>query len=93
MNTSFGASMSDDDVLQDMEQQLYNPLPDGFVEQDWLELPAIERDWLELPAIERDWLDLPAIERDWEVSPNFEGAEQERPLPIPEDNPGLDLDF
>ena len=33
---------------------LYDPLPDGLVEQDWLELPDIDRDWLEAPEIEHE---------------------------------------
>ncbi len=91
MNTSFDASMSDDDVLQDMEEQLYNPLPDGLVEQDWLDLPAIERDWLELPVIERDWLDLPAVEQEWLDMPAL--PEQDRVEQTLSDTLDFDLDI
>ena len=34
---------SDEDLFQDMEEQLYNPLPSGSVEQDWLDLPEMEQ--------------------------------------------------
>jgi hypothetical protein len=93
MNTSFDDYMSDSDLLQSMEEQLYNPLPNGLVEQDWLDLPEIERDWLELPTIERNWLELPEIERDWEPSFSLNDAEREQPSLMPEDSPDFDLDL
>ena len=68
----FDASIPDDDVFQDMEERLYNPLPDGLIERDWLTLPDIERDWLTLPDIERDWLNLPTIEQDWLGTPEIQ---------------------
>ncbi len=61
---------SDDDLFQDMEEQLYNPLPSGFVERDWLELPEMEQSWLDLPEMARDWLELPEIEQRWLNEPN-----------------------
>jgi hypothetical protein len=103
MNSSFDDYTFDNDLLQDMEEQLYNPLPDGLMERDWLELPEIERDWLELPEIERDWLELPTIERDWLNFPEIErgwdpsfslnDAEREEPSLMPEDSPNFDLDL
>lgn len=59
---------------------LYDPLPDGLVEQDWLELPDIDRDWLNLPEIEQDWLELPDIDRDWLEAPEIEQESPERDL-------------
>ena len=51
---------------------LYDPLPDGLVDQDWLELPEIDQDWLSMPEIEQDWLELPELEPDWLNSPTIE---------------------
>jgi hypothetical protein len=52
--------MDQDVIYQDLEPmieaQLYDPLPEGLVEPESLELPEIERDWLELPEIEPQWL-------------------------------------
>jgi hypothetical protein len=59
---------------------LYEPLPNGLVEQDWLELPEIDQDWLELPEIEQDWLELPEIDRDWLDSPAMEHEPPEHEL-------------
>lgn len=56
-------------MRQEMEQRLFDPLPEGLVESDWLTLPEVDRDWLELPAIDRDWLNLPDIDRDWLEAP------------------------
>ncbi len=61
-----------DIIAQEMHDSLYDPLPDGLVEPEWLELPALEPDWLELPAIEQDWLELPEIEPDWLNMPEME---------------------
>ncbi len=61
--------LSDDGLFQDMEEQLYNPLPDGFVERDWLDLPEMEQSWFDLPQIERNWLDLPEVEQNWLDTP------------------------
>lgn len=63
--------MSDDELFQDMEEQLYNPLPDGFVEQGWLDLPEMEQSWFDLPEIERNWLDLSEVEQDWLNTPTM----------------------
>ena len=57
-----------------MRQRCTDPLPEGLVEPEWLELPEIEPNWLELPEIERDWLELPEIEPDW-----FQAVEQGEP--------------
>lgn len=60
-----------DDAItyQDMEPlievQVNDPLPEGAIEQQWLELPEIEPAWLELPAIEKEWLELPEIDQEW----------------------------
>lgn len=66
MNTySSDEYISDDELFRDMEEHLYDPLPDGFVEREWLDLPEMEQNWLDLPEIERNWLDLPEVEQDW----------------------------
>ncbi len=91
MNNSFDDYLSDNDLLQDMEEQLYNPLPDGLVEQGWLDLPEIERDWLELPTIERDWLNLPVVEQEWLDTPTM--PEQDRMEPTLSDTFDVDLDI
>ena len=63
--------ISDEDLFQDMEEHLYNPLPSDLVERDWLEPLEIEPSWMELPEMERGWLDLPEIERDWLNTPDM----------------------
>lgn len=65
--------MDEYDILaQEMYDSLFDPLPDGLVESEWLELPALEPEWLEAPAIEQDWLELPEIEPDWLNMPEME---------------------
>ena len=59
---------------------LYDPLPDGLVNQDWLDLPEIDQDWLTLPEIEQDWLELPEIDRDWLDTPVIEHESPEHDL-------------
>lgn len=56
-------------TYQDMEPMIESivndPLPDGLVDPDWLELPAVEPQWLDLTRIEPDWLELPELDQDW----------------------------
>jgi hypothetical protein len=59
---------------------LYDPLPDGLVEPDWLELPEIDQDWLTMPEIEQDWLELPELEPDWLSTPTMEHEPLEHDL-------------
>jgi hypothetical protein len=59
---------------------LYDPLPDGLVDQDWLELPELDQDWLTLPEIDHDWLELPEIDRDWLDTPAIEHESPEHDL-------------
>ena len=87
----FDSAMPDDNLLQDMEEHLYNPLPDGLMEQDWLNLPAMERDWLNLPEIERDWLNLPEIEQAWLDIPDTH--EQESLEHVHNDTHDFDLEM
>jgi hypothetical protein len=59
------ASVTYQDLEPMIEAIVYDPLPDGLVEPEWLELPDIDQDWLTLPDIEQDWLALPEIDQDW----------------------------
>lgn len=56
-------------TYQDMEPMIesivYDPLPDGLVDPDWLELPDVEPQWLDFLRIEPDWLELPELDQDW----------------------------
>ncbi len=46
-------------TYQDMEPMIESivsdPLPDGLVDPEWLELPEIEPSWLDLPEMEPGW--------------------------------------
>ncbi len=82
---------SDEDLFQDMEAQLYSPLPDGLVERDWLNLPVMEKEWMELPEMKRDWLNLPEIEQQWLDAPDtHEQIIMER---TSDDTPDFDFDI
>ena len=59
------ASVTYQDLEPMIEAEVYEPLPEGLVEQQWLELPEIEQNWLELPELEQSWLALPEIDQDW----------------------------
>jgi hypothetical protein len=76
--------MDQDVTYQDLEPmieaELYDPLPEGLVEPESLELPEIEPEWLELPEIEPEWLQ--AVEQ----------GEPEHLLEAPELEQGLDLE-
>ncbi len=56
-------------TYQDMEPMIesivYDPLPDGLVDPDWLELPEVEPQWFDHLEIEPDWLELPELDQDW----------------------------
>ncbi len=41
------ASVTYQDLEPMIEAEVYDPLPDGLVDQDWLELPEIEQEWLQ----------------------------------------------
>lgn len=86
--------MDQDVTYQDLEPmieaELYDPLPEGLVEPEALELPEIEPEWLELPQIERDWLELPEIEPEWLQA--VEHGEPEHLLEAPELEQGFDLE-
>ena len=86
--------MDQDVTYQDLEPmleaELYDPLPEGLVEPESLELPEIEPGWLELPEIERDWLELPEIEPEWLQA--VERGEPEHLLEAPELEQGFDLE-
>jgi hypothetical protein len=73
-----------------IEAQLYDPLPEGLVEPESLELPTIEPEWLELTAIEQEWLALPEIEPAWLQA--VELGEPEHFLEAPELEQGFDLE-
>ncbi len=86
--------MDQDVTYQDLEpmieEELSDPLPEGLVEPEWLELPEIEQEWLELPGIERDWVELPEIEPEW-----LQGIEQGEPehlLEAPDLEQDVDLE-
>lgn len=76
--------MDQDVTYQDLEPmieaELYDPLPDGLVEPESLELPEIEPEWLELPEIEPEWLQ------------TVEQGEPEHLLEATELEQGLDLE-
>jgi hypothetical protein len=66
-------------TYQDMEPMIESivsdPLPDGLVDPEWLDLPEeIEPDWLDLPEIEPGWLELPELEQVW-----LQAIDQETP--------------
>ena len=83
------ASVTYLDLEPMIEAEVYDPLPDGLVEPQWLELPELEQGWLELPALEQQWLDLPELEQGWlhamdqgepELSPEMPGLEHDLDL-------------
>ncbi len=84
------ASVTYQDLEPMIEAEMYDPLPDGLVEPEWLELPEIEQDWLDLPEIEQDWLDLPGIDRDWLQT--IDQGEPELSLEVPDLEQGFDLE-
>jgi len=59
------ASVTYQDLEPMIEAEVDDPLPEGLVEQGWLDLPELDQEWLELPEIEQNWLELPEIEQDW----------------------------
>ncbi len=69
------ASVTYQDLEPLIEATVNDPLPEGLVEQQWLDLPEIEQHWLELPDLEQGWLDLPEIEQHWLHSIDHEGPE------------------
>ncbi len=56
-------------TYQDMEPMIESivsdPLPDGLVDLEWLDLPEIEPAWLDLPEMEPGWLELPTLDQEW----------------------------
>jgi len=59
------ASVSYADLEPLIEAEVNDPLPDGLVQPEWLELPELEPAWLEEPTIEPTWLELPDLDPDW----------------------------
>jgi hypothetical protein len=73
----------DNPTYQEMEpfiEAIVNdPLPDGLVEPEWLEMPELEPEWLEMPELEPEWLhiitptepklslDMPDLEQDLDL--------------------------
>jgi len=59
------ASVTYQDLEPKIEAEVYDPLPEGLVEPQWLELPELDQNWLELPELDQNWLELPELEQDW----------------------------
>lgn len=70
-----------------IESIVYDPLPDGLVDPEWLELPEVESQWLDLPGIEPNWLELP------ELSPNWLQGFDWDTSSVLHDPPALEQDF
>lgn len=70
-----------------VESIVYDPLPDGLVDPDWLELPEIESQWLDFPEIEPAWLELPELDQDW-----LQGIDQDAVFALP-DVPAFEHDL
>jgi len=81
------ASVTYQDLAPMIEGEVYDPLPEGLVDQQWLELPEIDQNWLELPELEQNWLELPELEQDW-----LHTIDQGEPGFSP-DIPGLEYDL
>lgn len=81
------ASVTYQDLEPMIEAEVYDPLPEGLVDQQWLELPEIDQNWLELPELEQNWLELPELEQDW-----LQTIDQGEPAFSP-DMPGLEQDL
>jgi len=77
-------------TYQDMEPMIESivsdPLPDGLVDLEWLDLPEIEPAWLDLPEMEPGWLELPTIDQEW-----LQAIDQETPSGL-SDVPALEHD-
>ena len=58
-------SVTYQDLEPMIEAEVYGPLPESLVEQQWLELLEIDQGWLELPELEQNWIELPELEQDW----------------------------
>ena len=86
--------MDQDVTYQDLEPmieaELYDPLPEGLVEPESLDLPTMDPEWLELPVIEQEWLEQPEIEPAWLQA--IEEGEAEHLLEAPELDQGFDLE-
>ena len=79
------ASVTYQDLEPLIEAEVYDPLPEGLVDREWLELPELDQEWLELPEIEQNWLELPELEQDWlqvidqgEPAPSLEAPDLEQ---------------
>jgi hypothetical protein len=81
------ASVTYQDLEPMIEAEVYDPLPEGLVEPQWLELPELEQSWLELPQLEQPWLELPELEQDW-----LQAIDQEE-LELSSEMPGLEQDL
>jgi hypothetical protein len=59
------ASVTYQDLEPMIEAEVYDPLPEGLVEHQWIELPELDQNWLELPELEQNWLELPELDQNW----------------------------
>lgn len=86
--------LSYDELTSTIEQQVYDSLPEGLVEADWLELPELELGWLELPELDQGWLELPELEQDWLQVPTLDTIEQDLSEPdLSMSTQDFDFDF
>ncbi len=68
-------SVSYQDMEPLIESIVNDPLPDGLVDPNWLDLPEeIEPTWLDLPEMEPGWQNLPALDQEW-----LQAIDQETP--------------
>jgi hypothetical protein len=84
------ASATYQDMEPMIEAKVYDPLPDGLVEPEWLAFPEIEQSWLDLPELEQGWHELPSIEQNW-----LQAIDQGEPvvsIDTPELEQGFDLE-
>jgi hypothetical protein len=86
----FDETITYQDLEPLIEAEVNDPLPDGLVDQQWLELPELDRDWLELPELDQQWLELPELDRDW--LPTIEQEQPELSLDTFKLEQGLDLE-
>jgi hypothetical protein len=84
------ATVTYQDLEPMIEAEIYDPLPEGLVEQQWLELPGLDQNWLELPEIEQNWLELSELEQDWPQK--IDQGAPELSLEVPDLEQGFDLE-
>ncbi len=84
------ASVTYQDLEPMIEAEVYDPLPEGLIEQQWLELPEIDQSWLELPELEQNWLDFPELDQDWLQA--IDRGEPAFSLDMPDQEQDVDLE-